>query len=179
MKKGRTGKVLEKKSAALTSVKDQVGKAAIMILTDHNSLTVSQMTKLRNKLWDGNAQYHVVKNTIMGKALEGELKDQVAPMLNGPTSIIFGYGDVVSPAKALSAFIKENEKPAIKCGVLDGKFLSVADIKKLASLPSREVLLAKVVGGIQAPLYGLVNVLQGPIRKLVYGLKEIEKKKGV
>jgi len=167
------------KTDAIVSIKDKKSKSNIMILTDHQGLSVAQITVLRNKLFDVNAQYNVVKNTLAFRAISEEGQERVKDILNGPSSIIFGYGDVVAPAKIVVTFAKENEKPAVKGAIMDGRFMEPDEIKKLAMLPSKEVLLAKVVGGIQSPLVSLVNVLQGPIRKLVYALNEISKKKGV
>ncbi len=167
------------KTEAIDSIKDKKSKSNIMILTDHQGLTVAQITTLRNKLFDVNAQYNVVKNTLAWRAISEEGQERVKEVLNGPSSIIFGYGDVVAPAKILVTFAKENEKPSVKGAIMDGRFMEPAEVKKLAMLPSREVLIAKAVGGIKSPLTSLVNVLQGPLRKLVYALNEISKKKGV
>ncbi len=164
---------------AIKDIKDKSSKSKIMILTDHQGLTVAQMTTLRNKLFTVDARYHVVKNTLTAKAVEPEIASQIGTLLNGATSIIFGYGDVVAPAKILTAFYKEFEKPGIKGAVMDGKLLDVSELKKLATLPSREVLLARMLAGFNSPIVGFVNVLQGPIRKLVYALNEIQKQKGV
>lgn len=167
------------KTEAIESIKVKKEKSNIMILTDHQGLSVAQITVLRNKLFDANAQYNIVKNTLAFRAISEEGQERVKDILNGPSSIIFGYGDVVAPARIVVTFAKQNEKPAVKGAIMDGRFMEPEEIKKLAMLPSKEVLLAKVVGGIQSPLVSLVNVLQGPIRKLVYALNEISKKKGV
>ena len=169
----------KEKTEAIDSIKVKKGKSNIMILTDHQGLTVAQITVLRNKLFDANAQYSVVKNTLAFRAISEEGQERVKDVLNGPSSIIFGYGDVVAPAKIVVTFAKENEKPAVKGAIMDGRFMEPDEIKKLAMLPTKEVLIAKVVGGIKSPLVSLVNVLQGPMRKLVYALNEISKKKGV
>ncbi|MFA5104132.1 MAG: 50S ribosomal protein L10 [Candidatus Margulisiibacteriota bacterium] len=167
------------KTEAIESIKGKKGKSNIMILTDHQGLTVAQITVLRNRLFDVNAQYNVVKNTLAYRAISEEGQEKVKEALNGPSSIIFGYGDVVAPARIVVTFSRENEKPAVKGAIMDGRFMDTDEIKKLAMLPSKEILLAKVVGGIKSPLVSLANVLQGPIRKLVYALNEISKKKGV
>lgn len=167
------------KTEAIESIKEKRGKSNIMILTDHQGLSVAQITVLRNRLFDVNAQYNVVKNTLAFRAISEEGQDRIKEVLNGPSSIIFGYGDVVAPAKVVVTFAKENEKPSVKGAIMDGRFMEPGEIKKLAMLPSKEVLLARTVGGIKSPLVSLVNVLQDPIRKLVYALNEISKKKGV
>jgi large subunit ribosomal protein L10 len=165
------------KTKAISDIKEKSKKSNIMILTDHQSLTVAQMTILRDRLFDVNAQYGVVKNTLAVRAIEADDADKVKEIFNGPSSIIFGCGDVIAPAKILVSFIKENEKPAIKGAIMDGKFVDVSMVKRLAALPSKEVLIAQVLGAVKSPIVSLVNVMQGPIRKLVYALNEISKKK--
>lgn len=169
----------KEKTEAIAAIKDWAEKSNIKIVTDHQGMSVKQITKLRNKLFAVNAQYTVVKNTLTLRAVKKEEAELLKDVMNGASSIIFGYEDVVAPAKILMAFIKENEKPAVKGAIMDGRLLGVAEIKKLASLPTRNVLIAQVIGGIKSPLYSLVSVVQGPIRKLVYALNEISKKKGV
>ncbi len=169
----------QKKVEAINQIGEKKQKSKMMILTDHQGLTVAQITTLRNKLFDANAQYSVVKNTLAYRALSGDGDEQLKTVLNGPSSIVFCYGDVVTPAKVVVTFAKENEKPSIKGAIMDGKFMNPDEVKKLAMLPTKEVLIAKTIGGIKSPLVSLVNVLQGPIRKLVYALNEISKKKGV
>lgn len=167
------------KIQAIEEIKDLSGKSNIMILTDHQGLTVAQMTKLRDKLFEVKAKYMVVKNTLAARTIGSDNAEKIKEVFNGPSSVIFGYGDVVAPAKILSVFIRENEKPGLKGAIMDGKFMEPSEVKKLALLPSREVLIAMMLRGMQSPITGFVNVLQGPIRKLVYALNEIQKKKGV
>ncbi len=168
------------KVKAVAEISEKIEKSKIMILTNHQGLTVEQITILRNRLFDVNAQYKVVKNTFLARAVSGDaVAGELTPHLNEATSVIFGYEDVVAPAKILVSFIKENEKPGIKCAVMDGIVLDVASIKKLAALPAKEVLLGMTLRAMKSPITGLVTVLQGPIKKLVYALSEIQKKRGV
>jgi len=166
------------KTAQIADIKDKAGKSNIMIFTDHQGLSVAQMTRLRDKLWSVNAQYKVVKNTLALRTMDSGIKDEMSKILQGPTSVIFGYGDMVAPAKILTAFVKENEKPGVKGAVMEGRLIGAVQIKKLAALPSREVLLARAFAGMKSPITGFVRVVQGPIRKLVYALSEIQKTKG-
>ena len=163
---------------AVKAIKEDISKSNIIIFTDHQSLTVAQMTSLRDNLWKGNAVYKVVKNTIAERSFEGENLEKIKAILSGPTSIIFGFADPVQPAKALTTFLKENEKPAIKGAVMEGRFVDASMVKKIASLPTREVLIAMALAGMKSPITSFVNVLSGPIRKLVYTLDAISKKKG-
>ena len=167
----------KQKVAKVDEIKDKLNTSKVIILTEHSGLTVSQITNLRKKLRKANAEFRVFKNTLTNIALEGKDAKDLSTMLAGPNAFLMGYDDPVTPVKILSDFIKENEKPVIKGGLIDSEFLNIDEIKKLAKLPPKEVLLAKVVGGIQAPIYGLVNVLQGSIRNLVYALAAVRDQK--
>lgn len=168
----------KEKVSKVDEIKEKFSKSKVVILTEYAGLSVSQITKLRKELRKANAEYRVFKNTLTNLGLKGAENKEFNAMLTGPNAFLFGFDDPVAPVKILSDFIKENEKLTIKGGLLDSKFLDNPTIKALAKLPPREVLLAKVVGGIQAPIYGIVNVLQGTIRKLVYALAAVRDKKG-
>ena len=158
-------------------IKGMFDKSKIVVLTESAGLTVEQVTNLRKKLRKANAEFRIYKNTLTNIALQGgELKD-LGPMLIGPNAFLFGFDDPVAPVKILADFIKENEKPSIKAGLLGKQLLDTASVNALAKLPSREILLAKVFGGMKSPISGLVNVLQGTIRKFVYTLVAIKEKK--
>ena len=104
--------------------------------------------------------------------------DEMQDALTGPTAIVSGKGEVTETLKVLKAFVKENEIPVIKVGAMEGAFLSSADIETLASLPSREELIAKAVGSMAAPLSGMVGVMNNMVSSLVHVLKAIENTKG-
>lgn len=167
----------KEKVKKIEDIKDRFSKSSIVVLTEYIGLSVAQMTKLRKELRKANAEFKVFKNTFTDIALQGSEIKGFDDLLVGPNAFLFGYDDPVAPVKILSDFIKENEKPAIKVGLMDGSLLDGAAIKSLAKLPPKDVLLAKVVGGIQAPISGFVNVLQGTIRKLVYALSAVKDKK--
>lgn len=171
-------KIKENKIEGVKNIRSEMDSSKIIIITDHSGLKVVQMTQLRRKLWDVDAQYQVIKNTLASIALKGEEEEKIKNVLNGPTSMIFGKGDIVSPAKIISSFIKENEKPSIKGAFMEGRFLEPADVKKIASLPSKEILLSQMLASMNSPITSFVRVIQGPIRKLVYALEEIRKKRG-
>ena len=118
-----------------------------------------------------------MKNTMIRRAVDALGMEGLEPVLEGPTAVAFGMEDAVAPAKIISDFIKETEKTEIKAGVLEGKVVDVAAVKALASLPSREVLLAKVLGSMNAPITGFVTALSGNIRNLLYVLNAIGEKK--
>lgn len=170
------------KQAAVASLKEQLSSAKGAVLTGYKGLTVAQDMKLRSKLREAGVTYHVAKNTMLRIAADELGLEGLDPVLNGTTALAVSADDAVAPAKVIAEFIKENkledtEVLTIKAGVLDGKVIDVAEVKALAALPSREVLIAKIVGSMQAPISGLVNVLQGTIRNAVYVLEAVRAKK--
>ena len=128
------------------------------VVTHYRGLTVAQMGTLRRDLRSAKVHMQVVKNTLARRAAEGTGFTAAEEFFSGPTAIAYG-NDPVALAKALSDFAKKNDALKILGGVLDGKRLGEADVKALASLPSREVLLAKMLGSMQAPLSGFVRTL--------------------
>ncbi len=162
----------------VSSLKDAKG----IVLTGYKGLAVVQDTKLRAKMREAGVTYRVVKNTMLNLAFKELGYAELEAYLHGTTAIAFSTEDAVSPAKVLEDFIKENnlaktETLQVKAGVVEGEIIDVAGVKELASLPSREVLIAKVLGSMNAPISGLVNVLQGTIRNAVYVLEAIRKQK--
>lgn len=170
------------KQAAVASLKEQLSTAKGVVLTGYKGLTVAQDMKLRAKFREAGVSYHVVKNTMLRIAANETGLEGLDPVLNGTTAIAVSADDAVAPAKVIYDFIKENklektEVLTIKAGVVEGKIVGVDEVKALASLPSREVLIAKVLGSMQAPISGMVNVLQGTIRNMVYVLDAIRAQK--
>ncbi len=165
------------KVAAVSEIKDKLSKSQGIILTDFRGLNVAQATELRRKLREAGVEYKVTKNTLTIIAAKESGMDDLVPLLVGPTAIAFGYDDPVAPAKVLSDFAKANKALEIKGGMLEGKILDVDGVTALAELPSREQLLSHVARGMQAPISGLVNVLQGTIRNFVYALDAIREQK--
>jgi large subunit ribosomal protein L10 len=122
-------------------------------------------------------EYKVVKNTLSKIALKEAGLEEFAKHFEGPTAIAFENGDTVGPAKVLIDYSKEHAKLKVKAGLLGTKILSFNEIKSLASLPSREVLIGKMLGTLKAPMYNLVNVLQAVPRNMVYVLEAIRKQR--
>jgi large subunit ribosomal protein L10 len=158
---------IQKKQEAVDQLTEQIGRAQITVLADYRGLTVSDMAVLRGRLRDAGAEFHVAKNTLTRRAAERLGCDELVPYLVGPTGLAFGYGDPTALAKALTEYARVSRIFAVKGGLLGNRVLPAADVGRLADLPSREVLLARVVGGVQAPIYGLVGVLGGTLRNLV------------
>ena len=167
----------ELKIKSVKDIKEKFDKSKVVILTDYKGLTMSQMSKLRKKLRPIDAEYKVFKNTLISRAIKDKAYDGIDPLLTGSTAILFGYEDQVAPTKVLSEFIKENEKPGIKGGLLDGKVIDTKTITMLAKLPSREVLLGRVVGTMKAPITNFVLDCKGILSKFVYALSAIRDKK--
>jgi len=167
---------LEEKQKVVEEIKAKFQNSTGVVLADYRGLTVTEVTDLRVQLRNAGVEYRVLKNTMVRRAANELGIEGLDKFLEGPTAVAFS-ADPVAPAKILSEFSKKNKKFTIKAGVLEGKVIDSERIKDLANLPSREVLLAQVLAGIQAPLQGMVNVLQGPIRKLGYALEEVRKLK--
>ncbi len=153
----------------------QLGQAKGAVLTDYKGIGVNKLTELRRQLRKDGVEFRVVKNTLAKRAANELGFAELNTHLEGPTAIAYSLEDPVAPAKAVSTFIKNNKMLEIKAGLVEGKVISLAGVQALADLPSREVLIAQVVGAMAAPLSGFVNVLQGPIRKLTYALEAIRK----
>jgi large subunit ribosomal protein L10 len=166
------------KSKVVEELKEKISRSNLMVITDYLGYSVKQMTELRKKLRAENAEMNVIKNTLIERAVTDAGFAELKNHLKGPTVVVLGYKDTVAPLKVLVKFIKEADKGAIRIGVVDKKVFSQGDLNAISKLPPREVLLARVVGGLQSPISGFVNVLQGPIRKLVYALEAIKNKKG-
>jgi large subunit ribosomal protein L10 len=128
------------------------------VVTHYRGLTVSEMGDLRGRLYKAGVSLQVVKNTLARRAAEDTGFKAAIDMFTGPVAIAYGT-DPVGMAKAISEFAKEHEKLEVVGGILDGKLVDVSGIKALASLPSREVLLAKMLGSMQSPISGFVRLL--------------------
>lgn len=162
----------DEKETFVADFRDRMDRSPVMYLTDFSGLNVKSMTELRQKLKASGAEYLVAKNRLMIRALEGSDLPELGDALTGPTGVIFGYEDVVATAKVLSDFAKEHDdRPAFKIGVLDNKILDAGQLEKLAKLPSRDQLLAELVGAMQAPMTALVGAMQGKLQEMA-GLLE-------
>lgn len=170
-------KILEKKKQAVVNLTNKLKEAKAFVLADYRGLTVEQDTELRRALRKADVEYKVVKNSLVRFAVKENGLDELTPFLEGPTSLALSNTDPVAPAKVLAEYAKKYDKLELKVGVVEGKVIDIAGIKALADLPSREVLIAQVLGGFNAPITGFVNVLNGNIRGLVVALNAIAEKK--
>jgi len=159
---------LEQKKKMVDELADKLERANIVITTSYRGLTVAEMTELRRKLRQGNIDYRVVKNNLARFAAERTGKEALTSVIEGPTAIAFGYGDIIAPVKTLLDHVR-SAKIELKIigGMLDQQVLSSAEVSSLANMPSKEVLISKLIGGLQTPIYRLVNVLNANITGLV------------
>ena len=163
------------KTAAVADLADQFRDSAGAVLTEYRGLTVKQLKELRTAL-GGNATYTVVKNTLTKIAAKDAGVEGLSDMLVGPSAIAFITGDPVETAKGLRDFAKTNPQLLIKGGVLDGNPLTPAEIEKLASLESREVLLAKLAGAMKASLSGAAALFAAPLSQTARVLGALQEK---
>ena len=150
---------LNEKKQAVEEIKDKFNRAVSAVFIDYRGLTVAEVTELRNKYRQAGVDYKVLKNTLIGRAIEDKGIEEIAPFLNGPTAVAFSYDDEIAPAKITNDFIKETEKMEIKCGIFNNKFTPKEEVIVLASLPSKDELLAKTVGFLNSPILNLVYTL--------------------
>lgn len=169
-------KTRAQKQEQLTKLTQDLGKAKAVVFTDYKGMTMSQLTELRNKLYDQQATFSVTKNTLLKIALKEAGKPETG--FEGPVATLFAYDDEITPIKTLVKALKDNNIGKIKSGILGLEFMDEYKVNKLASLPSKDELRGKVVGILAAPISGLQTVLFGNIRNLVYALEQIRKSKG-
>lgn len=164
------------KAQVVNEIKEKLERAASIVLVDYRGLNVQEVTELRKKAREVGVEYKVYKNTLMTRAMKELGIEGLDGYLEGPNAIAFGYDDPVTPAKVMAGFAKDHDKLEIKVGMLENRVISLDEVKALADLPAKEVLVAQVLGTLNAPITGFVNVLQGNIRKLVYVLDAIKEK---
>jgi len=156
-------------------VEELVGKlrgAKGFYLTDFTGLNVKRITELRRRLRKAGVEYVVVKNTLAVRALEGMDLPDIAQFFTGPTGLVIGREDAVAAAKVIDDFARENQdKPAVKAGIVERRAVTGSDIQRIAKLPPREQLLAELAGALQAPLAQVLFLLQGKLGEFV-GLLE-------
>lgn len=143
---------------------DKFDRSVSLVTTDYSGLPVSEMTELRRALREAGVEYRIAKNTLAYLAADKAGKSAVKEVIQGPTGIAFGYDDPIAPARALSGFIRANRSSLeILGGELDGRTLSPEQVNQLATMPSREELVAQLLMRMNGPIAGLVNVLNGPM----------------
>jgi len=163
----------EKKKEIIDKLQQMFADNDAGIMADYRGINTPSLVDLRHKLRDaGIENFHVVKNSLAGIAATNAGKKQVGDTLVGPLAIVFVKDDITQPAKVITEHIASTKLAmTIQGGFMGDKVLSAKDIAYLATLPSREVLIAKALGGIQGPLYGLLNQVAAPLRGLAYVLQ--------
>ncbi len=150
------------KKTIIADLKQRFNTSPFLLLVDYTGLTVAQFGELRNRLVKAGAKCTVVKNSFIKLAAKEAGMPDMSDMLHGQTALVTGESDVCAAAKTIKTFAAEFEKPAFKLGILDGKTLGPDEVRALADLPAREVLLAQLLGVLQAPATKLVRTLNEP-----------------
>jgi len=170
-------KTREQKVAEVSELKEQIGKASNAFLIDFKGITVPQVTELRKQVRETKSGYVVVKNTLALIALKDSPIIAMKEKFTGPTAIAFNASDAVALAKALTKFAKDVPAVQFKGALLDGQVVPASQIQAIASLPSRQELVSKLLFLLQSPMRGLVTVLQANIRNLAVVIDQIAKQK--
>ena len=158
-------KNIEAKKGVVADIRQKFEKAQSAVLVDYRGLNVAEDTELRNLLRKAGVEYAVLKNTMINLAVKDMGIDEIKTHLEGPTAVAFGMEDAVAPTKVLSDFMKKTKKMAVKCGVVDGAYIDDKGVGALANTPSREVLIARIMGSMMSS-----------VSKFVYCVEAIRKK---
>lgn len=161
------------KVATVEEIKEKLEGARAAVLTEYRGLTVTELADLRASLRAAEAEYKVYKNTLARRAAEEAGLGDLVSLLEGPTAITFVKGDAVAVAKALRDYSKGNANLVVKGGILGTRIIQPADVVALADIEPREVLLAKLAGGFQAPLVKAAGLFQAFTRNMAYGMKAL------
>jgi large subunit ribosomal protein L10 len=165
------------KAATVADLTARLKASSTAVLADYRGMTVGQMRDLRTKLRGGGIEMVVVKNTLARRAAKAAGYEPLSAELVGPIAMLFAAEDVSGPARILNDYIKANRKMVIKAGLLEGQLIKADAVTELADLPSREILLSRLLGAMQAPLGNLASVLQAPITKFARTLDAVRSQK--
>ncbi|HEY8514934.1 MAG TPA: 50S ribosomal protein L10 [Candidatus Binatia bacterium] len=155
--------ISQSKPEIVKSLKERLERASVAVLTEPRGLTVSQVTKLRTKIRELSGEYKVAKNTLAIRAVQGTSFEGLAPLLEGPTALVFGYGDPIAVIKEIVEYSGQNaEKLSVKGAVLDGQLFARDDVAALAKLAGKDQLRAQLLGVLLAPASKLVRTLNEP-----------------
>ena len=164
-------KTRQQKQEQVAKLTEKLGRAKAVVFADYKGLNMKQLSDLRDKLREVNGEFTITKNTLLERALP-------STNLEGPTATLFAYDDEISPIKILVKALKDVALGKVKSGIMGKDILDEAIILQLATLPTKNELRAKTVGVLIAPLQGMVGVLQGNLRNLVYALNQIKLQRG-
>ncbi len=160
-----------RKEELVVELRELIERSTAVIVTDYRGLSVSAITDLRSQLRGADSEYHIAKNTLASRAAQSAGVVGLDPALSGPTALAFAFGDPAAPAKVLNEFARTSRILTIRAGLLNNKLISAEDVSTLATLEPREVLLAKVLGGFNAPIASFVGVLSASISSIAYVLQ--------
>lgn len=166
------------KVAIVDELKQRFDSSTAVVLTEYRGLSVAELESLRRRLRESGGEYKIFKNTFVRFAANDRGLSELVPLLEGPTGLAFVSGDAVEVAKAIKDFARENPELIVKGGVLGEAIISAKDIISLADLPSREVLLAKIAGGLAAPMQKFAGLLQAIPQNFAYALSALIAKGG-
>ena len=161
------------KTAVVERLTERLARSSNIYVTDFTGIAVKPMTELRDKLRDAGVEYVVVKNTLARRALKEAAVSELEDVLAGPTGFVLAGEDALAAAKVLAEFDKAHSRLMIRAGLLEGRLVSEDEVKRMASLPSREQLLAQAAGYLQAPLQGFVGALSGMLVQMVGALEAL------
>ena len=147
------------KQAIIDEIKDKFERAESAVVIDYMGITVAQADAMRKKLREANVDYTVYKNTLVKRAIDGTDYAPMAEVLEGPSALAFSYDDATAPARVLNDAIKEFKKMEFKGGFVEGEYYDKEAIAQIASIPSREVLISKLMGSIQSPISSFARVV--------------------
>lgn len=169
----------EQKAKVIADTVEKLQRSSGLYLANFSGLTVEKANQLRSEFFKGGVDYTVIKNTLLKRAMqEVGGYDDVFPYLVNQTGVVFTYDDPIQPARTLHTFIKDNEKMlSVKVCVVENEVFDGSRLEELASMPTREDLIASIIGSIAAPAQGIVGAIHGVMRDLVYVIDAIEKKK--
>ncbi len=165
------------KVAVVNTLAEKLESAKGVFLTDFSGLSVEQVTELRVKFRESNTEYLVVKNTLARFGAEKAGHDEIVPYFQGPIALAFSYDDPAAPARVLKDFLKKNPKPEVKACMIEGDVMPGENFAEIASWPTREELIAKVVGSLNSPISGVVMTLSAIQKNLLYALNAVAAKK--
>ena len=165
------------KAATVADLTSRLKASSTAVLADYRGMTVGQMRDLRTKLRGGGIEMVVVKNTLARRAAKAAGYEPLSAELVGPIAMLFAVDDVSAPARILNEYIRANRKMVIKAGLLEGQIIKADAVTELADLPSREILLSRLLGAMQAPLGNLASVLQAPLTKFARTLDAVRTQK--
>jgi large subunit ribosomal protein L10 len=166
------------KLATINELAEDLGRAKLTVLTDYRGLGVTALEGLRSTLRPMNAEFRVAKNTLTRIAAQQVGIQGLDPLLDGPLALVLAYEDIVGPAKAISDFARTSRILTVKSAVLENRVIGPQDVESLATMPSREELLGKLLGLMNSPMQRTVSVLSGPSRSVLYLLNGYAESQG-